>query len=61
MSKPLYITLISQKLFFHHENNDPAVALLTVRNTLLEKNIFPGNELKLGIAMRDALSYIYEV
>ncbi|MFR4018805.1 MAG: MBL fold metallo-hydrolase [Clostridia bacterium] len=44
-----------------HENNDPAVALLTVRNTLMEKNIIPGNELKLGIAMRDALSYIYEV
>ena len=43
-----------------HENNDPAVALLTVRNTLMEKNIIPGNELKLGIAMRDALSYIYE-
>lgn len=24
LSKPLYITLISQKLFFHHENNAPA-------------------------------------
>ena len=44
-----------------HENNDPAVALLTVKNTLMEKNIIPGNQLKLGIAMRDCLSYMYEV
>ncbi len=44
-----------------HENNDPAVALLTVRNTLLEKNIILGGDMKLGVAMRDTLSYIYDV
>lgn len=44
-----------------HENNDPAVAMLTVRNTLMERNIIPGNELKLGIAMRDCHSPVYEV
>lgn len=44
-----------------HENNDPAVAMLTVKNTLMEKNIIPGGQLKLGIAMRDCMSYIYEV
>ena len=44
-----------------HENNDPAVAMLTVKNTLMEKHIIPGNELTLSIAMRDQMSYIYEV
>ena len=44
-----------------HENNDPAVAMLTVRNTLMENNIIPGNDLKLGIAMRDCPSCLYEV
>ena len=44
-----------------HENNDPAVAMLTVKNTLMERNIIPGNELKLGIAMRDCHSPVYEV
>lgn len=43
------------------ENNDPAVAMLTVKNTLMEKDIIPGGDLKLGIAMRDQMSYIYEV
>lgn len=44
-----------------HENNDPAVAMLTVRNTLMENNIIPGNELKLAVAMRDCRSFLYEV
>lgn len=44
-----------------HENNDPAVAMLTVKNTLMEKSIIPGSELKLGIVTRDCMSYIYEV
>lgn len=44
-----------------HENNDPAVAMLTVKNTLMEKNIIPGSDLKLGIAMRDRCSFLYEV
>lgn len=44
-----------------HENNDPAVAMLTVRNTLMERNIIPGNDLRLGIAMRDCHSPVYEV
>ena len=43
------------------ENNDPSVAMLTVRNTLMENDIIPGNELNLGIAMRDCCSCIYEV
>lgn len=43
------------------ENNDPAVALLTIKNTLLEKNIFPGGGLKLEVAMRDCCSCVYEV
>lgn len=44
-----------------HENNDPSVAMLAVKNTLMEKNIIPGNELKLEVALRDSYSYIYEV
>lgn len=43
------------------ENNDPSVAMLTVRNTLMENNIIPGNELKLEVVLRDCCSCIYEV
>lgn len=43
------------------ENNDPQVAMLAVRNELLENDIIPGDELKLDIALRDCCSLIYEV
>ncbi len=43
------------------ENNDPSVAMLAVKNTLMEKNIFPGNDLSLEIALRDCCSCLYEV
>ena len=43
------------------ENNDPSVAMLAVRNTLMENNIIPGNELKLEVVLRDCCSCIYEV
>lgn len=44
-----------------HENNDPAMALLTIKNALMEKNIFPGGNLKLEVALRNCCSCIYEV
>lgn len=43
------------------ENNDPSVALLTVKNTLMERNIFIGGELSLDVILRDSCSCIYEV
>lgn len=43
------------------ENNDPSVALLAVKNTLMEKNIFTGGDLRLEVAMRDCCSCIYQV
>lgn len=43
------------------ENNDPSVAMLTVKNTLMENNIFTGNELNLDVVTRDCYSNIYEV
>ncbi len=43
------------------ENNDPSVAMLTVRNTLMERDIIPGSNIKLDIAMRDRCSRIYKV
>lgn len=43
------------------ENNDPSVALLAVKNALIEKNIIPGGDLKLEVAMRDCCSCLYEV
>ena len=44
-----------------HENNDPSVAMLAVKNTLMESNIFPGNELAIDVVLRDSCSCIYEV
>ncbi|MFQ8601567.1 MAG: MBL fold metallo-hydrolase [Anaerovoracaceae bacterium] len=44
-----------------NENNDPSVAMLTVKNTLMEKNIFAGNDLDLEVVLRDCCSCIYEV
>ena len=43
------------------ENNDPSVAMLTVKNTLMEKDILVGNELSLDVVLRDSCSCIYEV
>lgn len=41
------------------ENNDPHVALLTVRNALEEKNIFVGGDLQIQVAGRDERSRLY--
>ncbi|MDO4545149.1 MAG: MBL fold metallo-hydrolase [Bacillota bacterium] len=43
------------------ENNDPSVAMLAVRNTLMEKNIIPGTDLQLEVVLRDCCSCLYEV
>lgn len=43
------------------ENNDPSVALLAVKNTLMEKNIFIGSDLKVEVVHRDSCSCLYEV
>ncbi|MDO4486418.1 MAG: MBL fold metallo-hydrolase [Bacillota bacterium] len=43
------------------ENNDPSVAMLAVKNTLMENNIIPGSDLKLEVVLRDCCSCIYEV
>lgn len=43
------------------ENNDPSVAMLTVKNTLMEKDIFAGNDLALDVVLRDCCSCVYEV
>ncbi len=44
-----------------HENNDPHVALLTVRNTMLEQDIYEGAGLQIRIAARDERSSLFEV
>lgn len=43
------------------ENNDPSVALLAVKNTLMEKDIFIGRDLALEVVKRDCCSCLYEV
>lgn len=43
------------------ENNDPSVAMLTVKNTLMENNIFIGNDLDLEVVLRDSYSCLYNV
>lgn len=43
------------------ENNDPSVAMLTVRNTLMENDIFPGSDLTVDVVLRDCCSRLYEV
>lgn len=43
------------------ENNDPNVAMLAVRNTLLEKDIIIGGDLQVGVASRDERSQIFTV
>lgn len=41
------------------ENNDPHVALLTVRNALEERDIFIGGDLQIQVAERDARSRMF--
>lgn len=43
------------------ENNDPSVAMLAIKNTLMEKDIFIGNDLKVEVVHRDCCSCLYEV
>ena len=43
------------------ENNSPELALVTIKNCLHEQNIFPGDELQLGVIVRDQISDIFEV
>ena len=43
------------------ENNDPHVAMLTVRNTLLEEEIYESERLQIRIAARDKRSPVFEV
>lgn len=43
------------------ENNDPSLAMLAVKNTLMEKDIIPGDRLKIDVILRDCCSCIYEV
>lgn len=43
------------------ENNSPELALVTVKNCLCEQNVYPGDELQLGVIVRDQISEIFEV
>ena len=43
------------------ENNDPHVALLTVENTLMEREIYTGGDLQVKVASRDERSRVYVV
>lgn len=43
------------------ENNDPHVAMLAVRNTLQEQEIFVGGDLEITVARRDERSRLFEV
>ncbi len=43
------------------ENNDPHVALLTVENTLMERDIYTGGDLKIQVASRSERSRVFEV
>lgn len=44
-----------------HENNDPSVAMLAVRNTLLEHGIVPGGDLQIEVARRDRRSDVFVI
>lgn len=44
-----------------HENNTPDLAFQAVKNTLEERSIFIGGELKLAVALRDRLGELYEL
>lgn len=43
------------------ENNDPGVAMLAVRNTLQERDIYIGGDLQIQVAQRDQRSPLYMV
>ena len=57
------VTKPRQVLLGHlsHENNDPSVAMLAVRNTLLEHDIVPGGDLQIEVARRDRRSDIFVI
>lgn len=43
------------------ENNSPELAMMTIKNSLQEKMVFPGDELRMDVLLRDQISSIYEV
>ena len=43
------------------ENNDPSVAMLAVKNTLEEQEIYIGGDLQVQVARRDERSRLYVV
>lgn len=43
------------------ENNSPELAMMTIRNSLQEEDIYPGDELLLDVLLRDRVSDIFEV
>ena len=43
------------------ENNDPNVAMLAVRNTLEEQEIYIGGDLQVQVARREERSRLYVV
>lgn len=44
-----------------HQNNDPELAKMTVKNILQEEEIYIGDRLKMDVILRDRLSPVYEV
>lgn len=44
-----------------HENNDPSVAMLAVRNTLMEHGVIPGGDLQIEVARRDKRSDVFVI
>ena len=44
-----------------HENNDPHVAMLAVKNTLQEQDIFVGGDLRIQVAKRDERTSLFVV
>ncbi len=44
-----------------HENNEPSVAMLAVRNTLLESGIVLGGDTNVDVVLRDRMSPVFEV
>ncbi|MBQ0079762.1 MAG: MBL fold metallo-hydrolase [Eubacterium sp.] len=44
-----------------HENNDPSVAMLAVRNTLFEHGVIPGGDLQIEVAHRDRRSDVFVI
>lgn len=42
-----------------HDNNDPSIAMLAVRNTLLENDVIPGGGLQIEVAQRSSRSDVF--